>query len=700
MKLKLLSNPKLFPLFPVRNLLIVSIICLFIVQKSTPSSAVSILRVEPSVLELQNQAFYNLRRGKFIEVFKNCEELLAINKKSILAYELLQVSYAAIGNFDRAQELIDSLKEASTNLSLTHLSKGIILLSQQKFDEAVEECQASISLDKDNPLALYYLGRIHSDKKEFEKADTYFRKAVESEPALALAYTGLGINYLLQGNAQESFKNYKKALEIDQDEHMARMGLATILVGLKGYAKAIEQYKLVIKKVPTFIRAHQSLAALYLQLGRFKDAIEQSNEILKIDPNIAPAYLILARSYSYTDNFDDAIKNINRFIEIQESSFEGNYLLGSFQMASGDIKSAKVTIEKAESIDAGRGNMMIASALLNHIEGNHNTAEVYLKKAMEVTPKIHHPMINIFLTNLYLSQEKYKSASQSLKLSDNFINGFRSNNLDLGPDDVIEKSFAHTNLAIFFYLNKWHDKTIKMCDAALALHQDNPLALYVKSKTLIDKKDFSRAFVQLKKIVGIQPDFISPHYDLARLYLLMGETDNSIEEYKRLADLDPVNASVHLSIGNIYSRQGKIDEALIEYKQVVALAPDSPVGYNELAYHYAESGTNLDEGLEHALKAAELAPKDAAILDTLGWVYFKKDNFNKAVESLKSAVATRQNSPTIRFHLGMAHYKNRNLNSALNEFKNSLKISARFKEASKAKDMIEMIENQSNQTQK
>ena len=143
-----------------------------------------------------------------------------------------------------------------------------------------------------------------------------------------------------------------------------------------------------------------------------------------------------------------------------------------------------------------------------------------------------------------------------------------------------------------------------------------------------------------------------------------------------------------------------MDEALIEYKQVVALAPDSPVGYNELAYHYAESGTNLDEGLEHALKAAELAPKDAAILDTLGWVYFKKDNFNKAVESLKSAVATRQNSPTIRFHLGMAHYKNRNLNSALNEFKNSLKISARFKEASKAKDMIEMIENQSNQTQK
>ena len=700
MKINLLTNTKRFPLLPVRKFLIFSIICLFIIQKSTPSSAVSILRVEPSVIELQNQAFYNLRRGKFLEVFKNCEELLTINKKSILAYELLQVSYAAIGNFDKAQELIDSLRDASKNSSLTHLSKGIILLSQKKFDKAIEECQESITIDKDNPLALYYLGRIYTDKKEFDKADEYFRKAAEGEPELASAYTGLGINYLLQGNVGESYKNYKKALEIDQDEHMARMGLATIFIGLKGYDNAIEQFKLVIKKIPTFIRARQNLAALYLQMGRFKDAIEQSDAILKINPNVAPAYLILARSYSYIDNFDDAVKSIKKFIEIKEPSFEGNYLLGTFQMASGDIKSSKSAIGRARSIDAERGNMMIASALINHIEGDYNKAEVYLKKAQEFTPEIHHPMINIFLTNLYLSQGKYKSAKESLKISDNFINGFRSQNLDLKPDGEKGKSYAHTNLAIFFYLNKWYDKAIKMCDAALVLHPDNPVTLYVKGKSFIDKKDFSQAFVQLNKIVEIQPDFLSPHYDLARLYLIMGETDKSIEEYKKLADLDPENASVHLSIGNIYSRQGKVDKALDEYKQVLVLAPDSPVGYNELAYHYAESETNLDEALEYALKAAKLAPKDASILDTLGWVYFKKDNFNKAIESLKSAVEARPNAPTIRYHLGMAHYKDNDLNNALSEFKNSLTISQRFKEASKSKVMIELIENQLNQTLK
>ena len=69
----------------------------------------------------------------------------------------------------------------------------------------------------------------------------------------------------------------------------------------------------------------------------------------------------------------------------------------------------------------------------------------------------------------------------------------------------------------------------------------------------------------------------------------MDETDKALEEYKKLTELDPKNASVHLSIGHIYSRQEKFDEAIAEYKQVIALAPDSPIGYNELAYHYAET---------------------------------------------------------------------------------------------------------------
>jgi tetratricopeptide (TPR) repeat protein len=368
-------------------------------------------------------------------------------------------------------------------------------------------------------------------------------------------------------------------------------------------------------------------------------------------------------------------------------------------MASGDNKSAKKALDKAGSIAAEQGNIMVANALINHIEGNYNRAETFLQKARSLTQKTNNQVINIFLTNLYLSQEKQPSSKESLNISGGFIDGFRPDNLDLKSDSKTSQSFAHTNLAIFFYLNKWYDKAIKACDTALAIYPDNPITLYVKGKSFTDKKDFNQALLQFKKIVEIQPDFLSPHYDLAKLYLVMGDNDKAIEEYKKAAALDPKDASVHLSIGNIYTRQGKNDEALAEYKQVLTLAPDSPIGYNELAYNYAESETNLDKGLEYALKAAELAPKDASILDTLGWVYFKKGNFKEAIEYMKSAVELRPNSPTIRYHLGMAYYKNSDLNNALNEFGNSLAISERFNESSRSKEMIKLIEGQLSQTQ-
>jgi Flp pilus assembly protein TadD len=117
-----------------------------------------------------------------------------------------------------------------------------------------------------------------------------------------------------------------------------------------------------------------------------------------------------------------------------------------------------------------------------------------------------------------------------------------------------------------------------------------------------------------------------------------------------------------------------------------------------LAYIYAESEANLDQGLEYAIKAAGLAPRDASVLDTLGWVYFKRGNFEKAIENLKSSVELRPNSPTIRYHLGMAHYKNSDLNNALNEFRNSLAISERFNESSRSKEMIKLIESLLSQT--
>jgi tetratricopeptide (TPR) repeat protein len=168
-------------------------------------------------------------------------------------------------------------------------------------------------------------------------------------------------------------------------------------------------------------------------------------------------------------------------------------------MASGDNESAKKALEKAGSIDAEQGNIMVANALINHIEGNYNTAETFLEKARSLTREINNQVINIFLTNLYLTQEKHVPSKESLNISGGFIDGFRPDNLDLKSDSKTSQSFSHTNLAIFFYLNKWYDKAIKTCDTALAIYPDNPITLYVKVNHLQIKKIIIRPFYNLRR---------------------------------------------------------------------------------------------------------------------------------------------------------------------------------------------------------
>jgi Tfp pilus assembly protein PilF len=65
---------------------------------------------------------------------------------------------------------------------------------------------------------------------------------------------------------------------------------------------------------------------------------------------------------------------------------------------------------------------------------------------------------------------------------------------------------------------------------------------------------------------------------------------------------------------------------------------------------------NPDEGLKIAQQAAELAPDNAAVQDTLGWAFYRKGLYNSSVEYLKAAFA-KEPTPRRQFHLGMSYIK-------------------------------------------
>ncbi|MDC4226014.1 MAG: tetratricopeptide repeat protein [Candidatus Manganitrophus sp.] len=99
---------------------------------------------------------------------------------------------------------------------------------------------------------------------------------------------------------------------------------------------------------------------------------------------------------------------------------------------------------------------------------------------------------------------------------------------------------------------------------------------------------------------------------------------------------------------------------------------------------YAEHGGNIDRALTLAQMAKEKYPDDPAISDTLGWIYYKKNAFLKAVSLLEESAQKLSKNPIVRYHLGMAYYKSGQNGLAKKELSESLKLGKEFPGADEA----------------
>jgi Flp pilus assembly protein TadD len=57
------------------------------------------------------------------------------------------------------------------------------------------------------------------------------------------------------------------------------------------------------------------------------------------------------------------------------------------------------------------------------------------------------------------------------------------------------------------------------------------------------------------------------------------------------------------------------------------------------------------------VQAVELRPEDGYIVDSLGWVYYRLEQFDNAVIHLERAVELRPQDPVINDHLGDAYWR-------------------------------------------
>ena len=113
----------------------------------------------------------------------------------------------------------------------------------------------------------------------------------------------------------------------------------------------------------------------------------------------------------------------------------------------------------------------------------------------------------------------------------------------------------------------------------------------------------------------------------------------------------------------LYAR-GMAHERLKNYKkseedllQALEHKPNHPYLLNYLAYSWADQGKNLEKALDMLRQASSLMPDDGYIADSLGWVYYRLNDFENAVPHLERAVELLPYDMTVNDHLGDAYWR-------------------------------------------
>ena len=97
-----------------------------------------------------------------------------------------------------------------------------------------------------------------------------------------------------------------------------------------------------------------------------------------------------------------------------------------------------------------------------------------------------------------------------------------------------------------------------------------------------------------------------------------------------------------------------------------------------MAFLLADTGGDLDKALALAQKALTQRPEEGPVLDTVGWIYYKKGDAAKAIEYLERARAKSPDDPTVNYHLGMAYAKAGKKDAAKEYLKKALAAGREF----------------------
>ncbi len=210
---------------------------------------------------------------------------------------------------------------------------------------------------------------------------------------------------------------------------------------------------------------------------------------------------------------------------------------------------------------------------------------------------------------------------------------------------------------------------------------------------LAQLKKIDDAAKLLEEMAGERRDRWDALLLLGNLWRSEKQYAKAVEAYNRAVARIPKLEERHwnlLYVRGIASERAKNwPGAEADFKRALELKPNEPYVLNYLAYTWVDRGEHLDEAKRMLDEAVRQKPDDGAIVDSVGWAYYRLGDFGKALEYLEKAIELTPEDPSINEHLGDIYWRVGRRAEARFQWSRSLSLSPEPEDVPKLKEKLE-----------
>jgi tetratricopeptide (TPR) repeat protein len=586
-----------------------------------------------------------------------------------------------------ARKRIQSVREKDEDRASYHLALAALDLRQNAQPRAESELKTAVDLDPKSSEALAALGTLYWSRNDLKAADQAFKTAAEVSPPRSPVLLRYADFLLRTGANAEAKKILEETNQKVPDYLPPRVLLMKMACAERQDDNCVARVKNVLSQDSINYDALYQDGILNLSKGDAVGAIRdfeylsgayRQNALVRYQ--LALAYLLHSNSKDLNEDtrrkaVDAAETRLNEAVSLEPRFGQAAMVLAEFKLRKGNPAAAVELLEPLtkEQPQIEQAQYLLATAYLAQRKSDQALA-VY-QKMTELFPK--DPRPSFLMGSVLLGQGKQADARKAFEKSNEISPDYLPPVEKLVDLDLADKQYA----AAMDRVQKVIDKDPKLA---------SPWGL--RAKIYLAQRDFAHAEPDLLKAIELDPKLEPAYQWLAELYVASNRQEEAIAKLSAFVENNKgaSAAPALLQLGMINEQLKHFDAARDAYEKLLTVAPNTPLALNNLAVLYSEHFGQLDKAYELAKRAKETA-NEPHIADTLGWIMYKRGDYNGALQLLQESAGKLPNVPEIQFHLGMTYYMLGEEGPARVALQNAVDASANFPDKDEARRRLSIL---------